>query len=562
MSFIRRILERLAREPDREILRVSREEGVIAIRAGELLARIETARGSLRERGVQRGDRVAIVAPNSIEWITLDLALLAEGIISVPLYHRQSVKEIAAVLKETTPTLAVAGDPAMRVVLGPLAGAKGALLEEIAGGKPAASATTTSAPRPAAAHSLPFAPIAALAPTDPVTIRATSGTSGDPKGAVLSLANVEFMLERTSAHLGSLFEGLRERERLFHYLPFCFAGSWILLLTALARGSVLTLGIDPARVAADLAAARPHTFLNVPLLLERMRAGIEEKLRAKGGWIASLFSRAWTAQLRRADGRASARDTLSLALARPLLFAPIRRRLGAELRALICGSAPLARETQLFFEMLGVPVLQVYGLTETTAICTMDRPRRAIAGRVGGAIEGVEMKLSESGEILVRGPNVFAGYWNRPDATAAAFDDGWLRTGDVGDIDEEGRWRIVGRVKSVIVLSSGHNVAPEPLEESLRASLPDARHVVVVGQGRAHIAALFAGGLQPNDVERAIEGANAALPHYQRIRSFTILPDAPAFERACLTGNGKIRRDAVTSELSAAIDALYSGTAP
>ncbi|HET9886336.1 MAG TPA: AMP-binding protein, partial [bacterium] len=333
---------------------------------------------------------------------------------------------------------------------------------------------------------------------------------------------------------------------------------WILLWTALARGALLTMSADPARIAQDLAATRPHTFLNVPLLLERIRTQIEEKVHAQGGLAAHLFESAFRASRDRANGQSRAAGTLALSLARSILFPRIRAKLGADLRMLICGSAPLSRDTQIFFAMLGIPVLQVYGLTETTAICTMDHPQHVTPGRVGKAIAEVEMKLSAEGEILVRGPNVFSGYWNRPEADAAIFADGWLRTGDQGDVDDQGRWRITGRMKSVLVLSSGHNVAPEPLEDAIRAALPHARAAFVVGHGRPHVAAFLTGGVSREDAQQALAELNQSLPHYQRIHSFAVLPE-DAIENECFTANGKLRRQAVAERLAEQIETLYSG---
>ncbi len=554
MSFVRRIAERLAEASERVVLRCASGDGTArdSITAGMLAARTEAIRQHLRAKGAAKGDRVVVVAANSAAWIATDLACLAEGIVTAPLYARAGADEIAASIRDVDPCLVLAQDASMRdAIASRLPGVRIALLEEIA---------DSAAAREGQANARPIDPVV-LAPSDPVTIRTTSGTSGEPKGAVLTRANVDHMLDCTSARLGELFTGLAEQERLFHYLPFCFAGSWTLLMTALMRGSLLEIATDPARIAQDLAAARPHTFLNVPLLLERMRAGIEEKIRARGGIVAALFDRAYQATLRRADGRSWPADPIVLAIAGAILFRPIRRKLGTDLRALVCGSAPLARETQLFFEMLGVPVLQVYGLTETTAICTMDRPGKAVAGRVGAAIEGVTMRRSESGEILVQGPNMFAGYWRRPGATAAVLEDGWLKTGDTGDVDADGRWRITGRVKNVLVLSSGHNVSPEPLEDALRAALPRARHVVVVGHGRPHVGALVAGDAPRAEIERALAEANERLPHYQKIRAFSLLPDASALEQRCFTANGKLRRDAVAVQLASAIDSLYEGAA-
>ena len=294
-------------------------------------------------------------------------------------------------------------------------------------------------------------------------------------------------------------------DRVFHYLPFCFASSWILMLSCLSRQSVLRLSTDLTRIADDLRAARPDYCVNVPALLERMRASIEAHLAARGGLAHKLFRGAQASWLTEHDGSCGGgRISLTLALARVLIFSAIRRKLGGNLKALICGSGPLARETQLFFMMLGIPVLQVYGLTETTGICTMDDPGRVEPGTVGPAIPGIEMKLGEADEILVRGPNIFPGYWNRPEETAKALAGGWFHTGDQGERTPAGNWRIIGRLKNLLILSSGHNIAPEPLEETLARAIPGAQQVVVVGHGRSYLAALVTGDVQREKAEKGI----------------------------------------------------------
>jgi long-chain acyl-CoA synthetase len=287
-----------------------------------------------------------------------------------------------------------------------------------------------------------------------------------------------------------------------------------------------------------------------------MQDGIENAVARRGGHARNLFARARQASLLRADGgKPSWSDNLALAIARKAMFPSIRKKLGEDLRALICGSAPLSRETQLFFEMLGLSVLQVYGLTETTAICTMDRPGEVEAGRVGRAIEGIEMRAREGGEILVRGPHVFAGYWNRPEATASAFVDGWFRTGDTGDVDATGNWRVLGRLKNIVVLSSGHNVAPEPIEERLHALLPEASQIVVIGSGRPHLAVIVTGEVEPEEVESALEMLN--LSNHPKVRSSIIVPSPFSIESGLVTANGKLRREMIATRLASEIDELY-----
>ena len=226
-----------------------------------------------------------------------------------------------------------------------------------------------------------------------MTIIYTSGTSGEAKGVVLTVGNLNHMLGCTTERLDLLMGPQAEPDRVFHYLPFCFAGSWILLLSCLSRNAVLTLSTDLTQLMEEMRLAAPDYFLNVPALLERVRSGVDEQLKKKGGAVHWLYTNAKAAWLRRQGGDSSLADSLWLTLGRAWLFPSIRRRLGPNLKALICGSAPLAQETQHFFMMLGLPVLQVYGLTETTAICTMDHPQRIEPGRVGPAIPGIEMKL-------------------------------------------------------------------------------------------------------------------------------------------------------------------------
>jgi long-chain acyl-CoA synthetase len=240
------------------------------------------------------------------------------------------------------------------------------------------------------------------------------------------------------------------------------------------------------------------------------------------------------------------------------VFPAIRKKmLGTNLKALICGSAPLGVETQLYFMMLGIPVLQGYGLTETTGICTLDDPQHAVPGRVGPAVSGVEMKRGENDEILVRGPNIFSGYWNRPEETGRVLRDGWFHTGDQGEVDATGNWRIVGRLKNLIILGSGHNIAPEPIEEAVLRHLPDAQHVVLVGNGRGYLAAIVTGKMRSAAVQAALDRVNPELPHYKQVRAFHVHREPFSIENGLLTANGKLKRDAIAAELKTAIDEIY-----
>jgi long-chain acyl-CoA synthetase len=347
-------------------------------------------------------------------------------------------------------------------------------------------------------------------------------------------------------------------DRVFHYLPFCFAGSWIMLLTCLLRGSQLALNTDLGKLANEMRSVAPDYFLNVPALLERMRKAVDEQLWKTGGLVLAIYRRAKAAWISNQASPSRFPGRMWLMLANALIFPTIRKKMiGSNLKALICGSAPLNVETQLYFNMLGIPVLQVYGLTETTAICTMDDPRRVQPGRVGPAISGIEMKLGENEEIVVRGPNIFPGYWNRPQETAKALRDGWFHTGDQGDVDAAGNWRIIGRIKNLIILGSGHNIAPEPIEDELLRNLPGAQQVVLVGNGRGYLSAIVTGGVSRAQVQAAVDAVNPQLPHYKQVRAFHLHAEPFSIENGLLTANGKLKRDLIASRLEQEIEEMY-----
>jgi long-chain acyl-CoA synthetase len=289
-----------------------------------------------------------------------------------------------------------------------------------------------------------------------------------------------------------------------------------------------------------------------------MRRGVDEQVTQKGGFLHAIYSRAQAARVRLNEKRPQAGDSVCLWLAQAFLFPAIRKKMvGANLRALICGSAPLTPETQDYFSMLGIPVLQVYGLTETTGICTMDDPHKFTPGRVGPAIPGIEMKLGENDEIIVRGPNVFPGYWNRPQQTADALRDGWFHTGDQGEMDASGNWRIVGRIKNLIVLGSGHKIAPETIEEEIAHHLPGAQQIVVVGNGRGYLSAIVTGNVTGELVQFALDAVNPSLPHYKQVRAFYLRPEPFSAESGLLTAMGKVKRDAIASRMKSEIEDMY-----
>lgn len=542
MSFIDIIFENLAAHPSRPF--VTEVHGELLTRAygGRLRELAGRGRGRLRSAGIRAGDRVALLAPNSIRWVAADLAILAEGAIVVPLYARQAPDELVAMMKDAGVSLIVCADDA-------LAGAVCALWDE-------APTITFDAffdaeevdetPRP-------------REPNDVVTLIYTSGTSGEPKGVMTTAGNVDFMLPVIDARLKALMGRPGGSDRVFHYLPFCFAGSRFVLWSNLYRENGVMISTDLDDLQRELRTAAPEWFLNVPTLLERVKSGVETKVKGRGRLVSTFYRAAIDAWRAEREGSANRAQRLVLEAAKRTLFATIREQIGKELKCLICGSAPLGAETQAWFELLGLPVYQVYGLTETTAIVTMDRPGESTPGKVGYAIEGCSIKLGEGDELLVKGPNVFAGYWNREEETKAAFtEDGWFRTGDQATIDERGRVAIIGRVKNIIVPESGHNVAPEPLEARLLEAIPGVEQAVVVGHGRPYLTAILTGQTDRELVAKAVDALNAELPHYRRIRGFHLTPEPFTVESGLLTANQKLRRAAIEARYADAIDRLYS----
>jgi long-chain acyl-CoA synthetase len=544
--FIAEIISQLQAAADTRILAEIRDGQVTGVTGGELLELVRKARTFVASKRLKKGERCGLLAANSIRWVAMDLAIMAEGLIVVPLYSRQAPAELVAMMKDCTPAVVCCGDAALRDGIAqawteapPLfvfdevfAGVDGVQLERLQAGM-----------------------------DDPVTIIYTSGTSGEAKGVVLTTANVGFMLERTAERLEQLMSGSTSRagqDRIFHYLPFTFAASWIALLTFLKRRSLVTINMDLTKIANDMRVVAPDYFLNVPQLLERMRRAVDEQLWQTGGVAQAIYARAKGAWARWQDGRVKAVDPIWLGLANVLVFPAIRKKMiGRNLKALICGSAPLSEETQLYFMMLGIRVLQVYGLTETTAICTMDDPKRVEVGRVGPAIPGMEMKLGDHDEIVVRGPNVFSKYWNRPEQTAEALRDGWFHTGDQGEVNDAGNWRIAGRIKNLIVLGSGHKISPEPIEIAIAKNLPGAQQVVVVGNGRGYLSAIVTGSVTGEHVQAALDVVNPELPHYKQVRAFFVRAEAFSIENGSLTVNGKLKRDVIAARMKDEIEEMY-----
>jgi long-chain acyl-CoA synthetase len=553
MSFLEDIFTRLEAAADKPLLTELREPGPIPVTGRGLSKLIVQARAFLASRGLRKGDRCALLAANGIRWVAMDLAIMAEGLIVVPLYSRQAAAELVSMMKDCSPSLICCGDAALgeAIVKEWPEVPEQVLFSEIFDKKTPNDGDEGQSTQPR--------PPAPLNDSDLVGIIYTSGTSGEAKGVMLTAGNVGHILKCTSAQLDILMNQPPGPDRVYQWAPLNFAAAWITLLTSLLRGSSVSMNTDLSKLASELRTVAPDYFVNVPALLERVRRAVDEQLWKTGGMIRAIYTRAKAAYMRKQENRASIWDFLWLALANAMVFPAIRKKMiGANLKALICGSAPLSLDTQLYFMMLGIPVLQVYGLTETTGICTLDDPRHVEPGRVGPAIAGIEMKLGEKQEIVVRGPNIFSGYWNRPEETAKVLLDGWFHTGDQGEVNAAGNWKIVGRIKNLIILNSGHNIAPESIEEEILERLPGGQQAVLVGNGRSYLSALVAGGVGPDEVQAALDAVNADLPHYKQVRGFRIILEAFTIENGLLTAYGKLKRDLIAQRFKSEIEDMYA----
>jgi len=542
-NFLENLFDQLNRSANRVVLREVRGEQFVDVTGRELLDQVGRMRAGLRVLGLQSGNRCALLGPNSIEWTALDLALMAEGVIVVPLYSRLGATDLVGMMKDCNPRFLFVSDAALgdAVAQAWAEGPRQILFTDVTG--KTAGQSLNGSPNVRGVGDL-------------VTIIYTSGTSGEPKGVCLNTGNLNFMIGCTTGWMDRLDSKGPEPMRVFQYLPVTFAASWIVLLSCLTKETVLTLSTDLNKLAEEIRISAPNYFFNVPTLLERVRRGVEDNIAKRGGMIQRIYHKGVEAWHKQQEGENG--GGFSLFLARVLIFNQIRARFGGNLRGLVCGSAPLAPETQDFFAMLGISIRQVYGLTETCGICTMDDPRiPSEPGRVGQAIPGIDLMVGENEEIVVRGPNVFPGYWNRPEETACALQGGMFHTGDQGEVNSKGNWRISGRIKNLVILNSGHNVAPEPIEDKITQRVAKAQQVVVVGNGRGYLCALVTGEVETVAVQAAIDHVNMDLPHYRQVRHFVILKEVFTPESGLLTAMGKLKRDAINERFRDEIQQMY-----
>jgi long-chain acyl-CoA synthetase len=587
-SYARNIMElvyaRWALDPSKVVARYTdANDNWIDVTADEFRERVETVAKGLIARGIEPGQAVGIMCRTRFEWSVLDLAIWSAGALPVPIYDTSSASQIdwitsdsdiQTIFVETEAHASLAREVASDAE-SPLTAIEvidnGALDVLISDGARVSDDTLTQR-RTAPGHD------------DLATIIYTSGTTGRPKGVRLT----QFSYTR---HVSGIQDELHEI--LFEpgastvlFLTLAHSLARLVEVALIASGTTVGFCPDTTKLVPYLGTFKPTLVLAVPRVFEKVYNSAEQKAAAAGK--VKIFR--WAAKQaidysKALDSRRPMSPMLAMRhrLARALVLKKISAVLGGRARWAISGSAPLGDRLGHFYRGLGLTVLEGYGLTENNAACTVNRPSLSKIGTVGTPLPGLEVKIADDGEILMRGDQLFSGYHHNPDATAGAFVDGWFASGDIGTVDEDGYLTITGRKKEIIVTAGGKNVAPAVLEDRLRA-YPLISQCVVVGDGKPYIAALITldaealpgwlhgKGREPMTVaeaakdpmvrehlDRAVERANSAVSRAESIRKYSIVLDDFTVANGFLTPSLKLKRDRVMAAYADRIEGLYTG---
>ena len=548
--------------------------------AGE---RVEALANGFLARGVRKGDTFGLLAHNRLEWALVDFALASIGAVSVPVYATSSAHDVGYLLGHSEAVGVVCGDSDQ---LAKVEAARAALsrLDHVF---EFADLDTLAVEGRAYAGEHPEALEVAgstIEEDDLYTIIYTSGTTGPPKGCMISHRNYFVM-----SSIGDGMKGtyILEDDVMLLYLPLAHNFGRLMLLTGAKTGYTIALLDDPLRVPEALPQVRPTVLPSVPRVYEKVYAAVTARFGEATGMKRRLIDWALPvgreASRLREQGQGLTRTLqLRLGIADRLVFRKVRERLGGRLRFPISGGAPLAREVMEFFDAVGIRIYEGYGLTECTTACALNNGARYRFGSVGAALPGFELRTADDGEILVRSETVFQGYFKDPEATRAVLTpDGWVRTGDLGELDDAGLLTITGRKKDIIVTAGGKNVSPQNIENDLKMS-PYVSQALVVGDRRHYVAALVtldAGEIGRWAKERGIDGdveelsrrpdvhdlladvvedVNRERTRYEQIKRFAILPRDFTVESGELTQTLKLCRGRIQEHFATEIEELYA----
>jgi long-chain acyl-CoA synthetase len=553
-----------------------------------LLERVEGIACAIRSAGLAAGDRVALIAHNCVDWIVCDFATFFAGCVVVPIYPTQALDHLTYILEHSGARLIFVDSAATqtRVRDG------GATLARIVrfdsdGPDGLAAFEAGGAQILAAERELPAAYEATLVPDDLAVLIYTSGTTGSPKGVMLSHDNLGFDA-RVSLACG--FEGIESGSDVLSVLPYSHVYEHVIIYIYLLAKVRYFICHDPNELLADLRDVRPTEMTAVPRIFDRVLTGIKGQARSAGGvrgrlipWALGIARRYAAAKT---FGKASVWLTLEHGVAKALVLDKIRHMLGLDrVRFLTSGSAPLHIDTAMTFLGLGIPIMQGYGLTETSPVVSVSKLTDNEYGAVGRPIAGVDVRTAQDGEVLVRGRNVMQGYYREPEATAAAIVDGWLYTGDIGEIDSAGFLRISDRKGEIFKTGTGKWVSPARIEANIKRSIYVA-YVMVVGNGRPYPIALICPNWPlvrlefpnlPKDaspellakrddvhafVAHEVHQQTRGLAGYEQIRRVILITHEFSVESGELSPSMKIKRRVVEARYAREIEAAYEGSTP
>src|ERR1700733_1326674 len=553
----------------------------VPISSSEIYRNVVGVARALESWGIGQGDRVAILSENRPEWTIADFAALALGAVTVPIYSTQTAEQTAYILNDSgARVIAVSTKNQLEKVLSVQSRTS---LEQVM--------VMDTVETGLAVHMQPLmlrGPVDAdpefdaraqsIGPDDLATIIYTSGTTGIPKGAMLTHGNMASNI----AHSMEAFGFGTKDELSVSFLPLSHVTARHVDFALLYRGVVLAYCPDLARLAQVLTEVRPNIFIAVPRVYEKIRQQVI--LKSVGFPKTAIYRWALSVgRAHRAETLAGIRpSTLSWKIADKLVFSKVRKGMGGKAEEFVSGGAPLGRELAEWYADIGIPIHEGYGLTETSPVIAVNTPRINKLGTVGKPLANLEVRIADDGEVLVRGPSIFKGYWNRPDETAAAFIDGWFKTGDIGDLDSEGFLSITDRKKDLIKTSGGKFIAPQPIENSLKLN-PLIGTAVVIGDRRKFPAVLISpffpvleDWAKANEVEITsrellvahakvqalyegiVEETNQNLARFEKLKRVLLVPEEFSAEDGTLTHTLKVKRRGIEDRYRALIDEMYA----
>ncbi|MDI3253911.1 MAG: long-chain fatty acid--CoA ligase [Bacillota bacterium] len=550
----------------------------------QIYQRVRNLAEAFRQWGIQKGDRIAILAENRWEWAVTDFAALAIGAVDVPIYPTLTAEQIGQLLADSGARLAVVSSKQQYdkvAQVRPKTALEHIVLMDDDGVPDAVlmSSLLKDADRADAERDAAFDRAAYdVRPQDLATLIYTSGTTGDPKGVMLTHGNIASNLNYSLAGFD-----ISQQDSCISFLPLSHITARHLDYAIYTRQATVAYCSSFEKLPMALQSIRPTVLVAVPRVFEKVRQEAERQASASG-LKKKIFDWAIRTGQRHCEETFQGKTPSSLRwkLAHKLVFSKIRHGFGGHVRYFIAGGAPLGVDTATWFAGAGIRILEGYGLTETSPVIAINTNSAYRIGSVGRPLPNVECRIAEDGELLVRGPNVFSGYWQKPDDTSLAFDsDGWFRTGDIGRMDQDGFLYITDRKKELLKTSGGKMVAPQPIENKLKAYLLVGQ-AALVGDRHKFIAALISPNFQaleewtrqqgiaaptrrelvehPSVVARyqsIVDEVNSSLAHFETIKRFRIVPEEWSLASGELTPSLKLKRRVITEKYREVIQSFY-----